>query len=57
MLAVSQFLADEGKIILGELPEEQLIIQSTPLILTAPYGIKKKPKGTKSSTDDGDGEE
>lgn len=39
MLAVSQFLADEDKIIIGEQENNQIIIQVTPLKFTAPIGI------------------
>ena len=41
-LAVSQFLADEGKITIGESQDSQIIIDATPLCINAPVGINEE---------------
>ena len=41
-LAVSQFLADEGKITIGELQDTQIIIEATPFCINAPVGINEE---------------
>ena len=41
-LAVSQFLADDGKIIIGESQEAQIIIGANPLHLNVPIGINEE---------------
>ena len=41
-LAVSQFLADEGKITIGESRDTQIIIDATPLCINAPVGINEE---------------
>ena len=41
-LAVSQFLADEGKITIGEPQEARIIIDATPFCMNAPVGINEE---------------
>ena len=41
-LAVSQFLADEGKITIGESRDAQIIIDATPFCINAPVGINEE---------------
>lgn len=41
-LAVSQFLADEGKITIGESQDTQIIIDATPLCINAPVSINEE---------------
>ncbi len=41
-LAVSQFLADENKIMIGESEEAQIIIDATPFCMNVPVGINEK---------------
>ena len=41
-LAVSQFLADKGKITIGETQDAQIIIDANPLYMNAPVGINEK---------------
>ncbi len=48
-LAVSQFLADDGKIIIGELQDAQIIIDANPLQLNVPIGINEEVFDTLSS--------
>ena len=44
-LAVSQFLADGNKIIIGEQQEEQIIVDTIPFHLNAPIGINEDALG------------
>ncbi|MCE2416622.1 toll/interleukin-1 receptor domain-containing protein [Candidatus Poribacteria bacterium] len=44
-LAVSQFLADEGKITIGESQDVQIIIDANPLHFNAPVGINEERLG------------
>lgn len=44
-LAVSQFLADEGKITIGESQDVQIIIDANPLHFNAPVGINEEGLG------------
>lgn len=44
-LAVSQFLADEGKITIGESQDAQIIIDATPFCINAPVGINEEVLG------------
>ena len=41
-LAVNQFLADEGKITIGESRDTQIIIDATPFCINAPVGINEE---------------
>ncbi len=44
-LAVSQFLADDGKITIGESQDSQIIIDATPLCIDVPVGINEEGLG------------
>lgn len=48
VFAVSQFLADDGKITIGEPRDAQIIIDATPLHLSAPVGINEDALGAPS---------
>lgn len=48
VLAVSQFLADDGKITIGEPHDAQIIIDAVPLHLSAPVGINEDALGIPS---------
>ena len=44
-LAVGQFLADDGKITIGESQDAQIIIDATPFCINAPVGINEEGLG------------
>ena len=48
VFAVSQFLADDGKITIGEPREAQIVIDAIPLHLSAPIGINEDALGASS---------
>lgn len=48
VFAVSQFLADDGKITIGEPHDAQITIDATPLHLSAPVGINEDALGAPS---------
>lgn len=48
VFAVSQFLADDGKITIGEPREAQIVIDASPLHLSAPVGINEDALGAPS---------
>ena len=43
-LAISQFLADEGKITIGESQDAQIVIDANPLCLNVPIGINEEAR-------------
>jgi len=45
LLAVCQYFGEDGQIVIGEVPDEQLVISASPLCLNAPQGINEKMLG------------
>lgn len=48
MLAVCQFFAEKGKIIIGTVKDEMIIINANPLIMNSPIGVNERALNTQS---------